>query len=120
MRRGYTLIEMMIVVAMIGVAMAGAWSMGGVLDAPGRPGHAALRQEQATLALMDAHQAALAAPLAPTAAAEPIPSPYPAVRLTRQVTREAQGLLRIEWIARWRGRRDAWHSRTLTALKAEP
>lgn len=119
MRRGYTLIEMMIVVAMIGIAVAAAWSMERVLDAPGRPGHDALRQEQANLALTHAHQTALATPITPTATPEKIPSGYPAIRLTRQVSQEAPGLLRVEWIARWRGRKDAWHTRTLTALKAQ-
>lgn len=119
-RRGYTLIEMMIVVAMIGVALSAAWSMRGVLDAPGRPGHDALRQQQVTLALTDAHEAALSTPLTPTAAPTSVPSPYPALRLTRQVTEAAPGLLRIEWIARWQGRGPVWHTRTLTALKAQP
>lgn len=117
--RGYTLIEMMITVAIIGIGLASAWSVWGLFDAPDRPGHAAISQDLATQVLVAAHQRALATPLlgAVGKGALPQPSAHAAVRLTRSVFEAEPGLLRIEWTARWPGRGAVMHTRHLTALK---
>ena len=117
--RGYTLVEMMITVAIIGIGLASAWSVWGTFDAPDRPGHMALNQDRATAVLISAHQQALATDLSGDVGQgeRAQPSNHAAIRLSRTVTQAQPGLLRIEWTARWRGHRESVHSRQLTALK---
>lgn len=119
MRRGHTLIEMMIVVAMLGICLSGAWSLWGTFDAPGRPGHTAVRQDEATLALMNARQAALAAPVPNSAAPVSLSAP-PGMTLTRQAVLLRPGVQRIDWVLTWRGFKDRLQVQRLSALKAVP
>ncbi|MEZ4471290.1 MAG: prepilin-type N-terminal cleavage/methylation domain-containing protein [bacterium] len=120
MKRGHTLIELMIVVAMLAIVLA-SWSSRSLLSAPGTPGHRALHVDRAAELLVRAQQEALLTPLAAEAGAGDvaIPSEYNGFRLSRRVERAAPGLLALHLTARWvepAGER----TQTLLAFKAEP
>ena len=120
--RGYTLIEQMIAVAILGIVLAGAgWGVYGTLSGPGRPGHLALTIERATEELVRAQQEMQATPFSQLAAqagagATPQPSNTPSVRLERTIDEAATGLLRIELVAHFRERK-AERSLRLVALR---
>ncbi|MCB9550195.1 MAG: prepilin-type N-terminal cleavage/methylation domain-containing protein [Myxococcales bacterium] len=119
MKRGHTLIELMIVVALLGIVLA-TWSTRSVLSAPGTPGHRALAVDRASELLVAAEQEAVLAPQAGFVGQgiQAIPSSYGEFRLAREVAQAAPGLLTLRFTATWTepsGERQL----TLVALKAE-
>ena len=97
--RGFTLIEQMIVVAMLSILLAGGWSIRGVLREQGSPGESALRVRQATEMLVQARQDALVEPLALGGAT--LRGRHPAIEIRRRVEPAGPGLLRVTLEARW-------------------
>ena len=114
---GFTLLELLIGVTILGALWAAAWSPGGLLSAPGRPGHEALRVRQATELLVQARHEALLEPLEVGAAA--LPSRFAGITLRREVASAGPGLLRITLRARWREGRQERALQIITA-KAQP
>jgi prepilin-type N-terminal cleavage/methylation domain-containing protein len=99
MSRGWTLIELMIVVAMLGIAGAAAWSTYTVVDAPGSSGYAAHRTRAATELLVEAQQQSLLLPL--TVGETALPSRLTSVALRRIVTARSPGLFEVRLEATW-------------------
>lgn len=111
--RGYTLIEQMIVIAMLGILVAVAWSIRGALSDPGSPGHAALVARRATELLVEARQDALVEPL--EVGTTLLRSRDPKVELSRQVEVAGPGLLRVTLEARWQSGSRPQRQRIVTA-----
>lgn len=108
-RRAATLIELMIVVAIIGISVAMAGSVSGVLSASGRPGHAAYRIDQAREVLVEALEEARSTPFAEldTFADRPAlewNSRVAGISVSRAVHTINRDLLRIELVASWQTR----------------
>lgn len=96
----------MIVVAIIGIAAATASTVYGALSAPGRPGHAAYRIDQAREVLVEALEEARSTPFEELDAFADRPaqqwnSRAPGISITRSVHTVNRDLLRIEVVASW-------------------
>ena len=121
MRRGYTLIELMIVVAIVGVSAA-VVSPSRALTDTGRPAREAVHQEQAREALAAAVEATMAEDfddLAEQAGSSvQLVGATPVVDLQRRVSRMSSELVLVELTASW-SERNQRRSRSVVTLRGD-
>lgn len=115
--RGWSLLEAMVAIAILGIAAAAASSPYRALDGPGSPGLRAERSLAAVDALDSAHQASLLdwAPPGETT----LPSHDPDIHVVRTIEAIEPNVQRITFVASWR---DGPRTRTrrLVTLKLTP
>lgn len=123
MRQGFTLIECMIVVAIIGITSTAAWSIGHVLTASGTVGHQTAKMSEAQELLVEHFERLRSTPfdqLQTTVgeSEQTLQSRIPGVRLWLAVNDVGPGLLRLDLTAQWRSR-DAQRQLVLVGLRGD-
>ena len=104
-RTGFTLIECMIAIAIVGILAAAAASTYRNLSAPGTPGHTSLRIDQARELLVEAHETIRATPFDElTDGVTEAASRLAGMTLVTTISPLSESACRIEIVAEWSSR----------------